>query len=187
MTLSDHELMHRSRLGDPTAFDELVRRWENPIGRVVARLLGTGSEVEDVCQEVFLRVLRAKDRYQESGAFSTWLYRIALNLARDTLRRRKRWSWLPLADQELKSPAPPAAHDFDRRELGRQVELALAALPEPLREVLVLKHFGQLTLAEIALVAGLPTSTIKSRVQTALERLRSELARRGIDEQDLPS
>ena len=71
MTLSDHELMLRSRLGDAAAFAELVRRWESPIGRVVARLLGTTAEVDDVCQEVFLRVLRAKDRYQPSGAFST--------------------------------------------------------------------------------------------------------------------
>lgn len=186
MTHSDHELMHRSRLGDAAAFDELVRRWESPIGRVVGRLLGTRAEVEDVCQEVFLRVLRAKDRYQESGAFSTWLYRIALNLARDTLRRRKRWSWLSLAEVEVESPAAGASESIDRRELGQQVELALAALPDKLREVLVLKHFGQLTFAEIAIVTALPTSTVKSRVQNALERLRGELSRRGIDEQDLP-
>ncbi len=187
MTFSDHELMYRSRLGDAAAFDELVRRWESPVGRVVARLLGAGSDVEDVCQEVFLRVLRARDRYQENGAFSTWLYRIALNLARDTLRRRKRWSWLSLATEELESSAAPAAQDLDRQELGREVEFALAALPQPLREVLVLKHFGQLTFAEVAVVTGLPASTVKSRVQSALERLRSELSRRGIDQQDLPS
>lgn len=184
MNASDHELMRRSRDGDVAAFEELVDRWEGPVARVLARLTHSNSEVEDLCQEVFLRVLNACGRYRACGAFSTWLYRITLNVARSAARKR-RWRWGSLDNHEpvAADAAPPET--LGRDELGRRVQQALTSLPPKLREPLVLRHFGELTFAEIAQITGQPASTVKSRSRVALEKLRRELHRRGIDEKEL--
>lgn len=183
MSESDHDLMHRTRLGDSAAFETLVRRWERPVCRVLARYAGDNGEVEDLAQEVFLRVYAARDRYRTKGTFSTWLFRIVLNAARSAYRRRR--SWQSLEDQELPTTAASVDQAIQQAEQRRAVKAAICALPARLRDVLVLKQFGELTFAEVAQVTGLPASTVKSRVRAALERLRTELKRRGIDEQGI--
>ncbi|MHC4400470.1 MAG: RNA polymerase sigma factor [Planctomycetota bacterium] len=183
---SDHDLMRRVRSGDALAFERLVRRWEPPVARVLARYAGENGEVEDLAQEVFLRVYGARDRYRAKGAFSTWLFRIVLNVARSAHRRR-RLPWQSLDDQQPASAEGAIDRAVDRREQSRLVEAAVGALPPRLRDVLVLKQFGELTFAEVARVAGLPVSTVKSRVRAALGRLRAELKRRGIDPEGIES
>ncbi len=186
MNSSDHELMHRWRTGDAAAFALLVRRWEDRLGLFVARLLGSRADVEDVCQEVFIRVLGARERYRSQGSFSTWLYRIALNVARDNRRRQKRQGPQALSlEHEVASPAHAPDAMLAQREAGELIDRALAAIPPDLREVLVLKHFGKLSFAETAAVLDLPVSTVKSRVQAALNQLRGELRRRGLGQQEL--
>ena len=183
MNQSDHELMRRIRRGDDAAFETLVCRWQRPVCRVLARYAGPNGEVEDMSQEVFLRVYGARDRYRGSGAFSTWLFRIVLNVARSAHRRRRKRGQ-PLDAEQPASSAATAQQAVERQERGRTVEEAVAALPPRLREVLVLKQFAELTFAEVAQVTGLPASTVKSRVRAALDRLRIELKRRGIHEQE---
>lgn len=189
MDPSDHELMQRCRLGDTAAFDQLVRRWQGRIARVLGRLAAPQADIDDLCQQVFVRVLLARERYRPEGAFSTWLYKIALNTARDAARRgRWRSMWQPLGDHQNHQPLSPElgpAETASREEVGRGVQEALAALPHKLREVVVLRHFGDLTFADVAQVMGLPTSTVKSRFRVALDQLRSELRRRGITEEEL--
>lgn len=181
MSESDHELMRRIRRGDAAAFETLVCRWQRPVCRVLARYASRNGEVEDLSQEVFLGVYGARDRYGASGAFSTWLFRIVLNVARSAYRRRRREGQVLDPEQPVSSAA--TAHQaVERQERGRAVEEAVAALPPRLREVLVLKQFAELTFAEVAQVTGLPTSTVKSRARAALDRLRVELKRRGIHE-----
>src|SRR5258708_2987420 len=86
----DGELFPPCQTGDASAFEALVRRWQVPIARFLVRLLGTSAPVADLSQETFLRLYLNGSRYREEGAFSTWLYQIALNLARDWLRRKQR-------------------------------------------------------------------------------------------------
>ena len=181
--LSDHDLMCRCRQGDAEAFCALFARWRPRLGRLLGRWTNRSTDTEDLCQEVFLRVFRARQGYRPDAAFSTWLYRIALNVVRDDSRRR-RVSWQPL-DDETSPAAAVEPSESSRREVERVVTAALAALDEPLREVLLLKQYGELTFAEVAAVTGLPASTVKSRVWLALEKLRGELHRRGMDETDL--
>src|SRR5207245_5028377 len=85
----DADLMKRWQRGESAAFEALVRRWQDPLARFVARLLGPGEGVQDLCQEIFLRFYQAGPRYRENGAFAPWLYRIALNIVRDASRRGK--------------------------------------------------------------------------------------------------
>ena len=181
---TDHELMRRCQVGDPVAFEELVRRWQGPVGRMVGHLLPPGADVDDLCQEVFVRVLRAREHYQPSHAFSTWMYRIALNVARDSRRRAGRRPQEPLAARDVASVEPGPADTLERQETSTAVAAAVAALPERLREVLALKHFGKLSFSEVAIATGLPLGTVKSRMQAALVQLRVELRRRGLTDSE---
>lgn len=189
MTESDHELMERCRRGNSAAFELLVRRWEKPVARVVASITsspgnGEASDVEDLSQEVFLRVLLARERYHNGCAFSTWLYRIAVNVARDA-NRRKKTRWKALGNHRPQRTTEEAAGIVGRREIEREVATAVGTLPDKLREPLVLKQFGDMTFTEVAEVLNVPVSTVKSRVHVALVRLKGELERRGIRESEL--
>jgi RNA polymerase sigma-70 factor (ECF subfamily) len=180
---SDADLIARWQQGDAAAFAALVRRWQQPVGRFLARLAGPSDRVDDLCQEVFLRVYEAAGRYRETGAFSTWLYRIALNVARDAGRRRRREP-VPLDDDPAGAgPAPEAV--CAREELARLVARAVAELPDPLREVLVLRHYEGMSFEEIARLTGTPASTLKSRFAAALGRLRHRLPQLGCRQEDL--
>ena len=180
---TDHDLMRRCAGGDGLAFDELVRRWQGPLDRVLRRLSVATNDVDDLCQDVFLRILRARDRYRPIGTFSTWIYAIALNVARDRARRDRR-RFQPLEEHPA-SADPSAIDDIGRQEIAWQVQDALNALPAEMREILVLKHFGNLTFAQVAEITGDAVSTVKSRMQVALQRLRAELRRRGIGAEDV--
>ena len=181
---SDHELMRRIQGGDTNAFEQLAHRWERPVRRLLTQFAGQNGEVDDMSQEVFLQVYSARHRYRPRGEFSTWLYRIALNVARYTHRRRRR-QWQSLADDHTVSPAESADQALGRQEIRQRLEEAMSALPARLREVLLLKQFSELTFAQISRVTGLPASTVRLRVRAALDRLRVELKRRGISEQEL--
>jgi RNA polymerase sigma-70 factor, ECF subfamily len=175
MDRTDAELMERWRRGDVGAFETLVRRWQQPIARVLARLAGP-DRAADLCQEVFLRLYQAGPRYQESGAFNTWLYRIALNVARDAHRRRREVA--PLGNHEpLDEDAPGDA--VCRRESVEVVARLVAELPEPQREVLVLHHHEKLNFETISRLTGTPPGTLKSRFAAALARLRERLKQLG--------
>lgn len=183
MDTSDHELMNRCGQGDATAFEVLVRRWEGRIERVLQRLVSSPSDAEDLKQGTFVRVLLASKRYKANGAFSTWLYRIAINLARDAARRRKPVA--PLGEIDV----PGNGHTPDlvsqQKERHELIEDALGSLPEELREVLVLRHYSDLTFARIGDVLNQPESTIKSRTRSALKKLYGELRQRGLTNGEL--
>jgi len=164
--------------GDPAAFEAIVRRWEQPISRFLARLCDAGL-VSDLCQEVFLRVYQARGRYRENGAFSTWIYRIALNVARDSARRT-RHDAEHLPDLELPAAGEEVTAECARREAASVVARALAELPSPLREVLVLRHYEDMSFEEMSRLLGVPASTLKSRFGVALERMRQRLEQLGL-------
>lgn len=168
MESTDHVLMERWRQGDARAFEELVRRWE---GRVARFLAGYGVRRDllgDLTQEVFVRVLRAGPRYEPRSSFQAWLFQIAVNLARDATRRRQPAPW---PEEEPATPREPSA-TVEEAEATRLVEQALAQLPEPLRLVLVLRHYEDMSFPDMSRLLGAPASTLKSRFAAALGRLR---------------
>lgn len=181
---SDEELMARWQQGDATAFAALVRRWQQPMARFLTHLAGRPALAPDLCQEVFLRVYEAGRRYRETGAFTPWLYRIALNVARDSARRRRREP-LPLdeGDPPARGPGPDGA--CAARELADLVARAVAELPGPLREVLILRHYEDMNFEQMARLTGTPASTLKSRFTAALARLRQRLHQLGCHPKDL--
>src|SRR5947209_10902255 len=134
----DAELVRRWQGGDAAAFETLVRRWQAPVARFVARLVGPHGPVADLCQDVFLRAYVAGPRYRDHGSFSTWLFQIALNAARDHGRRCARRPQ-PLPETEPPVPANAEA-SCQQRALADAVALAVAEVPPPLREVLARRH-----------------------------------------------
>jgi RNA polymerase sigma-70 factor (ECF subfamily) len=184
MGCNDAELIERWRRGDPTAFEALVRRWQQPMARFLFRLVGRAGPIPDLCQEVFLRAYRAGPRYRETGAFSAWLYRIALNAVRDAARRGRR-APQPLDGPNVVDGAAPADAACASRETARLVAEAVAGLPEPLRLVLVLHHYERLNFAEIGRLTGTPASTLKSRFAAALQHLRRRLQELGLGPEEI--
>jgi RNA polymerase sigma-70 factor, ECF subfamily len=185
MDPSDHELMRRVGAGDPVALESIVARWDSRVWAVLRRLVIDPGEAEDLRQETFVRLLRAASRYHANGAFSTWLYRIVVNLARDASRRRQRRPAEPLGDHQPLERGEGPVENSVRHELARHVDAAVAALAPELREVLVVKHYGQLSFAAAAAVLGEPASTLKSRMLLAFRQLREELRRQGVTEGEL--
>jgi RNA polymerase sigma-70 factor (ECF subfamily) len=162
------------RDGSSAAFERLVRRWQQPVARFLFHLVGPDEPLADLCQEVFLRVYEHRSRYRETGAFSAWLYRIALNVARDALRRRRKKP-LALGDVEPADAAMSPDLACEQSERGRLIARTIAELPEPLRVVLILRHYDEMSFEQIARMLGLPASTVKSRFTAALQRLRERL------------
>ena len=185
MQRTDEELVVLSTAGDTDSFNQLVVRWERPIFALAYRVLGREEDARDVCQETFLRAFRALKGFKGQSKFSSWLYRIALNLCRDWIRRERRIPVLTPhdADMEPASPTGPAETAEElvvRRDLGRVITRAMTALSEDQRTTIVLKEYHGLTFQEIAELQGCPLSTVKTRLYQGLSVLRRQLQRRGV-------
>jgi RNA polymerase sigma-70 factor (ECF subfamily) len=184
MTWTDEELVARSVGGDADSFNELILRWERPIYALAYRTIGREEDARDVCQETFLRAFRALPGFRGQAKFSSWLYRIALNLCRDWMRRERRAPVVQVAEGvdlfELAAAAEPSESIEDlvaRKDQARAAERAMARLPEEQRTAIVLKEYHGLTFQEIADLVGCPLSTVKTRLYQGLTVLRRELAR----------
>jgi RNA polymerase sigma-70 factor, ECF subfamily len=186
MTWTDEELVAKSIGGDAESFNELILRWERPIYALAYRTIGRDEDARDVCQETFLRAFRALPGFRGQAKFSSWLYRIALNLCRDWIRRERRAQVVQARDNvdlvELAAAVEPSESIEElvtRKDLARAVERAMANLPEEQRTAIVLKEYHGLTFQEIADLVGCPLSTVKTRLYQGLTVLRRELAKSG--------
>ena len=187
MSRTDEELVERAADGDAEAFNELVVRWERPIHALAYRVLGREEDARDVCQEAFLRAFRGLKGFKGQAKFSSWLYRIALNLCRDWLRRERRRGFVQpsegfdLDEQRIVDPTTETAEDLIvRRDLGQAVSRVMAQLPPEQRTVIVLKEYHGLTFREIAELIGCPLSTVKTRLYQGLGVLRLRLEASGL-------
>lgn len=153
----------------PEALGELVRRYQDPLLGYLAKFLGDPRLAEDLAQEAFMRVYAKSATYRPGPKFTTWLYTIATNLARDTHKYARRHPAGPLASSALdvRSSEPDPESAALRREREERVRRALDALPEETREVLLLRDVQGLSYEEIAQVQGTPVGTAKSRVSRA--------------------
>jgi RNA polymerase sigma-70 factor (ECF subfamily) len=186
MNWTDEDLVARSRGGDLDSFNQLILRWERPIYALAYRVIGREEDARDVCQETFLRAFRALPGFKGEAKFSSWLYRIALNLSRDWIRRQRRAPTVQFPEGvepgELVSEQGPVESIEDlvaRRELSAVVEEAMALLPEEQRTAIVLKEYHGMTFQEIADLQGCPLSTVKTRLYQGLSVLRRHLEKNG--------
>jgi RNA polymerase sigma-70 factor, ECF subfamily len=183
---SDHALIEATRGGDEAAFAEIIRRYRGPITNYLYRFLSDYEEAVDLSQETFVRLYFAIDRYHTDYAFSTYIYRIASNLAISELRKRKRRKLLSLTglfqseiDEGIEfQPADEKSlpdQDLLDSEQSRQIEKAIAALPEKYRAPIILREIEERSYDEIAAILGLGLGTTKSRISRARNLLREKL------------
>ncbi|HWQ31443.1 MAG TPA: sigma-70 family RNA polymerase sigma factor [Blastocatellia bacterium] len=185
--MDDHALLEATRTGDELAFQELVRRYKNPITNFVYRMLNDYDRAVDLAQETFVRVYMSAERYQATYSFSTYIYRIASNLAITDLRQRKRRQLIPIPsffsekdgdEMEIELPdtrqtlADDAMIEDERR---RAVSRAIASLPEKYRAAVVLRDIEGRSYEEISEVLGLSDGTVKSRINRARNLLKDKL------------
>ena len=186
---SDRELLERCRAGEAAAFDVLVDRYAGRAYQIAYGVLGNREDAEEVAQDVFVRVHRALQRFRGDSEFSTWMYRIAVNLARN----KYRWNKSRGGNRAISIDAPIEGRDGETSgmdlpenrpgpdeetqlaEFQQNVTEELEKLPPLYREALVLRNIEQMSYEDIATLLGCKLGTIKSRIARAREELRKRL------------
>jgi len=175
---SDIELIEATMGGDDNAFRHLVERFMDEVSRTVTGMMGPVPEVDDVVQEVFIKLHRSLSTYRGEASLKTFVVRMAINKSLDALRKRKRSSWLkPWSDQEALSRPSADVSDFNMTSRERRNELrrAINILPENQRAVIVLRLVEDISTEETARILDIPYGTVLSRLKRGLDKLRIEL------------
>ena len=185
------DILRRVQRADPEALSDLVRFYSTRLFGLLHRLTGSRDAAEDLLQETFLRVVATIGEYEDRGRFESWLFRIAANVGRDWIRRQRLRSV-----QSLGSPGPngepgdvraaPAElrplDRLERAERGDALLVALQQLGDAEREVILLRHYSELSFREIADLLGVPLGTALARGHRGLRRLRALLEQIGVGE-----
>lgn len=187
--LSDEDLMRRCQEGEADSFDVLFVRYEGSTLALLSRLIGDRATAESLAQEAFLRIYRDAESYEYPRRFSTWFFTIVRNLAKNELRYRKRHPAHSLEDtgrgndsdrpaliNEVRARTRTPLSSIVSKEVLDRVHEAISELPEAEREALVLHRFSNLKYREIAEIVGTRLGTVRSRLHSALNRLRRNLA-----------
>ena len=180
--MTEKELVRAAAEGDASAFEALLRQYENKVYHLALKMCGSPEDAADVAQEAFLAAWRGLPNYRGEAGFSTWLYRLTSNAAIDHLRRSKRQRGEDAVDG---GPTPHAA--AEGTELRDAVENGLAQLSDDHRRVLVLREMEGLSYEEISDKLGLDLGTVKSRISRARNALRKILVKSGNLSGYLPS
>ncbi len=178
--VTDQQLVKRVQKGDKHAFDLLVLKYQHKIFGLISRYVHDSSEVQDVAQEAFIKAYRAIGRFRGDSAFYTWLYRIAINTAKNYLVSRSRRppdTDVEIGDAEyfegsgkLRGGASPEQELF-KDELEKEVYGAIEQLPEDLRTAVMLREFDGMSYEQIAEVMQCPVGTVRSRIFRAREAI----------------
>ena len=184
--LPDEDLMDHVVLGSEGAFACIVDRYKNRIQNLVYRYVGDFQRAEDLAQEAFVRVYLHRERYRKTGKFSTWIFTIAVNLAKNEIRRKIRLrnvlslehlgEVMGTSDPVLRDDeAPSTDRRIEREQTSLAVESAIARLPKVYRESLVLRDIEGLSYEEIGEILEIPGGTVRSRINRARIMLKEKL------------
>lgn len=181
----DQTLVERAQKGDKQAFEQLVGKYQRKLGRLLSRFIHDHAEVEDVSQETFIKVYRALPTFRGESAFYTWLYRIGVNTVKNHMLakgRRAPTSTEFDADEAEAFEDAEHLHDINTperllqsKQIGQTVNAAMDALPEELRNAIVLREIDGLSYEEIALEMNCPIGTVRSRIFRARETIAEKL------------
>ncbi len=170
----DYRLMRSIQKGDMVAFNELVDRYKNRLMNVIGRMLSSPDEAEDIVQETFVRVYQHRQSFNFKHCFSTWIYTIGLNLARNELRKRKKFKHYEISEMQGNEAEFAVEAKLPSR-LPQVLESAIKGLPEKYRAAFMLRDIQELPYEEVAKILDIPLGTVKSRVNRARMMLRDKL------------
>lgn len=170
--VSDARLVEAVRMGDRDAFGELVKRYERRVVRVILRFVSDYEQARDLAQDAFLRSFERLEQFDPSRRFGPWLFRIAVNLTLDHLRRRKRMGWWSLFSEGSQTHRPDPAIEDPRAhlDLSQEIHVVLSQIPEKYRIVLVLRDLENFSTSEIAAITDRKEATIRWRLAEARNR-----------------
>jgi RNA polymerase sigma-70 factor (ECF subfamily) len=177
---TDRQLVDKVLSGNRNAFDMLVLRHQHKVYSLVSRFVSDSAEVEDICQEAFIKAYRALSSFRGDSAFYTWLYRIAINTAKNHVLSRKRrplTSDVQLEDAEISETGSALSDIADpesnlvTQKLKKAIFDAIEELPDDLRTAFTLREFSGLSYEDITLVMGCPVGTVRSRIFRAREMI----------------
>jgi RNA polymerase sigma-70 factor (ECF subfamily) len=178
----DLDLIESYRAGRRDAFDQLVAAYETTVHRILGQLNVVGADVEDLTQDVFLRIYRNLHRFRGQSSFYTWLYRITVNVFFDHNKKRKRADvrlnrlQSALVDASNQGPDPQDPFRATVESLTRDAfSQAIQRLPEPFRDVVAMREVEDLSYEEIAMITGISIGTVRSRLSRARARLKESL------------
>lgn len=169
--------VHRVLEGDLSAFENIVRRWQNPLVNLAFRFCRDRQRAEELAQDAFLQIYRQLPNFRGEAAFSTWLFAVSLNLYRSSVRRKLLPTDSLDALAELAGGRIPYVQ-IEQQEREELVRRAVAALPPPYREAVIMFYFKEMDLAETARILGAPEGTVKAWLHRGREILRRKLGNR---------
>lgn len=179
------ELVERCQLGDSNAFDELVRRYQRYVFNLIYQHLGSTDDLEDIAQEVFIRIFKFIKHFRREASLESWIYKIVLNYCRTYAKRRK--SWLRLFYENtfkghddndfeiidsIPDPNANPANNIEQIETTSNIKSAIDNLPDIYREILIMRELNQLSYEEIAKILNISIGTVKSRISRARDLVR---------------
>jgi RNA polymerase sigma-70 factor (ECF subfamily) len=170
----DYSLMRSVQKGDMVAFTTMVDRYKNRLLNVIGRMLNSSEEAEDIVQETFVRVYQHRQSFNFQHCLSTWIYTIALNLARNELRKRKKFKFYEISEMQG-NEAEFAVEAKVPSRLPQVLDRAIKSLPEKYRTAFILRDVEELPYNEVAKILDVPLGTVKSRVNRARLVLREKL------------
>jgi RNA polymerase sigma-70 factor (ECF subfamily) len=183
---NDLEIIESCLSGNTEAFSFLVDKYKNLVYQLALRMTGNYHDSEDIAQEAFLKAYRSLPRYNPSYSFSSWLYKITLNIIRDRFRKKEvaiPFSIPEEGKKEIESNFSPDHTELAinpeewqiRKENNRDLQLAINALPLPQREIIILRHIQNLSYHEIARILNIPVNSVKVRLHRARRQLKEFL------------
>jgi len=179
LTVTDDKLMEQISSGQEAAFRLLVQRWESPLFGFLWRMTGSEDDARDLCQDTFVTVYSKSSEYKPEGKFKSWLFRIAGNLVRSFLRRRKIIGWVSFDfakhDRPANSDLPDA--DVGRGQQVQMLQVAVDRLPARQKQALILKRYQQMSQKEVAEVMQISEGAVESLLVRALSQLRKQIGR----------
>lgn len=178
----DYALIRAIQNGDMVAFNEMVDRYKDRLMNVIGRMLSSQEEAEDIVQETFVRVYQHRQSFNFKHCFSTWIYTIGLNLARNELRKRKKFKFYEISEMQGNEKEFAVEAKLPS-SLPEVLSAAISELPEKYRTAFILRDVNEMPYEEVAQALSVPLGTVKSRVNRARMMLRDKLQPR-VEEQN---
>ncbi|GAA0370168.1 RNA polymerase sigma factor [Bacillus horti] len=175
----DRQCVARVLQGDKEAYGYIIEKYMNRIYAILFRMLYNKQDAQDLTQECFIRAYQCLDKYNETGSFASWLYRISVNLCLDELRKRKHITLLNVDDYILKDTLTPEDQVIRTEEI-LHINQGIDRLPNKYKIILVLRYSSELSYEEISEVLHIPVSTTRIRLHRAKKKLRAILESNGI-------
>jgi len=181
--LSDEELIYHFQEGDNNAYNEIVRRYKDRLINFVYRYVGSYDDSEDIVQDTLVKVYVSKHLYKEVAKFSTWIYTIAINLAKTKVIKKQKYKVFSISaayddedkDFDIKDEAYLPDVDANSKFQEAHIQKALGSIPENYRKLVILRDVEEFSYEEICEMTGLPMGTVKSRINRGREKLQQLL------------